>query len=104
AKIKNIFITHLHGDHFFGLPGFLSSRAFQGGEGIPLKIYGPAGLCEWLETTFRISERTLNYPLEIIEVEAHMNIRLNNFDVHVLPLSHGIDYFGSIFNADDTIR
>lgn len=103
SKIKNIFITHLHGDHIFGLPGFLSSRAFQGGEGIPLKIYGPRGLREWLETTFRISESTLNYPLEIIEVEAHMKIRLNNFDVHVLPLSHGIESFGYIFKEDDKI-
>ena len=103
SKIKNIFITHLHGDHIFGLPGFLSSRAFQGGEGIPLKLYGPKGLAEWIETTFRISESTLNYPLEIIEVEPDMNIRLNNFDVRVIPLSHGIDSYAYIFKEDDKI-
>ena len=103
SKIKNIFITHLHGDHIFGLPGFLSSRAFQGGEGIPLKIYGPKGLVEWLQTTFRISESTLNYPLEIVEVEPHMNLRLNNFDVHVHPLSHGIESYAYIFKEDDKV-
>ncbi len=103
SKIKNIFITHLHGDHIFGLPGFLSSRAFQGGESIPLKIYGPKGLAEWLQTTFRISESTLNYPLEIVEVTPHMNIRLNDFDVHVLPLSHGIESYAYIFKEDDKI-
>lgn len=103
SKIKNIFITHLHGDHIFGLPGFLSSRAFQGGENIPLKIYGPKGLAEWIQTTFRISESTLNYPLEIIEVAPHMNIRLNDFDVHVLPLSHGIESYAYIFKEDDKI-
>ena len=43
AKINRIFITHLHGDHIFGLPGFLSSRSFLGGE-TPLTIYGPPGL------------------------------------------------------------
>lgn len=103
SKIKNIFITHLHGDHIFGLPGFLSSRAFQGGEGIPLTIYGPAGLREWLDLTFKISESTLNYPLEIIEVEADMTIRLNDFTVRVLPLSHGIDSFAYIFKENDKI-
>ena len=103
SKIKNIFITHLHGDHIFGLPGFLSSRAFQGGEGIPLKIYGPKGLAEWLQTTFRISESTLNYPLEIVEITPHMNLRLNNFDVHVVPLSHGIESYAFIFKEDDKI-
>ena len=103
SKIKNIFITHLHGDHIFGLPGFLSSRAFQGGEGIPLKIYGPKGLREWIETTFRISESALNYPLDVVEVEPYMDIRLNNFDVHAIPLSHGIESYAYIFKEDNQI-
>lgn len=103
AKIKNIFITHLHGDHIYGLPGFLSSRAFQGGEGIPLTIYGPVGLTEWLDVTFRISESTLNYSLKIVEVENYMNINIGNFNVTVLPLSHGIESFGYIFTENNKI-
>ena len=42
-RIEKIFITHLHGDHIYGLPGFLSSRSFQGGES-ELTVYGPKGL------------------------------------------------------------
>src|SRR5690625_2734021 len=45
-KINKIFITHLHGDHIFGLPGFLSSRSFQGGN-LPLTVYGPTGTKEY---------------------------------------------------------
>ena len=44
-KVSKIFITHLHGDHIFGLPGFLSSRAFQANEEqTDLEIYGPVGI------------------------------------------------------------
>lgn len=39
-KVSRVFITHMHGDHTFGLPGFISSRAFRT-PGDPLTIYGP---------------------------------------------------------------
>ena len=41
-KIAKIFITHLHGDHIFGLPGLIGSRSFLGGEE-RLDIFGPTG-------------------------------------------------------------
>src|SRR5690625_940048 len=66
-KINNIFITHLHGDHIFGLPGFLSSRSFQGGEDL-LTIYGPAGLKQFIDTCLNISETHLQYDINIEEI------------------------------------
>jgi ribonuclease Z len=48
-KIEKIFITHLHGDHIYGLPGLISSRSFQGGAS-PLEIYGPKGIEEFVRT------------------------------------------------------
>src|SRR5699024_499483 len=62
-KVTKIFITHLHGDHILGLPGFLSSRSFQGAEAAtPLTIYGPRGLKQFVETSMRVSQTHLAYP------------------------------------------
>ena len=55
-KVSKIFITHLHGDHIFGLPGFLSSRAFQANEEqTDLEIYGPQGIKSFVLTSLRVS-------------------------------------------------
>lgn len=54
-RIDKIFITHLHGDHLYGLPGFLSSRSFQGGE-TPLTIYGPKGIKEYVQISLAVSK------------------------------------------------
>ena len=66
-KIGKIFITHLHGDHIFGLPGLIGSRSFLGGEE-QLDIYGPTGLDEWLKTTLRVTNTHLNYELIVHEI------------------------------------
>ena len=63
-KIEKIFISHLHGDHIFGLPGLLSSRSFQGGEE-PIIIYGPAGLENYVRTSLQVTKTRLAYPLQL---------------------------------------
>ncbi|MFD3173275.1 MBL fold metallo-hydrolase, partial [Streptococcus agalactiae] len=61
-KVKKIFITHMHGDHVFGLPGFLSSRAFQANEEqTDLDIYGPVGIKSFVMTGLRTSGSRLPY-------------------------------------------
>ncbi|QPC46783.1 ribonuclease Z [Mangrovibacillus cuniculi] len=67
-RIEKIFITHLHGDHIYGLPGLLGSRSFQGGEG-PLTVYGPVGIKRFIDTTLSVSQTHLKYPLKIVEIE-----------------------------------
>ncbi|MFC2948240.1 ribonuclease Z [Virgibacillus sediminis] len=92
-KINNIFITHMHGDHIFGLPGLLSSRSFQGGDSL-LNIYGPAGLKEFIETSLRTSGTHLTYPLSIHEVEKGQCFTKGNFTIEVEELEHGVPSFG----------
>jgi ribonuclease Z len=67
GKLDKIFITHLHGDHLFGLPGLLCSRSMAGNAN-PLTIYGPAGIREFVETTLRLSGSWTDYPLEVVEI------------------------------------
>lgn len=92
-RIEKIFITHLHGDHLYGLPGLLSSRSFQGGESL-LTVYGPKGIKEFLDVTLRISQTHLRYQLEIKEIEEGVVFEDELFLVEARLLEHGIPSFG----------
>ena len=93
-KVTKIFITHLHGDHIFGLPGFLSSRSFQGGNE-PLTIYGPVGIKKFVITALQVSESRLSYPLKFVEID-HSQELFNDrgFKVTTMSLDHKIACYG----------
>ena len=93
SKIRKIFITHLHGDHIFGLPGLLGSRSFQGGIE-PLEIYGPKGIVDFIERNLAISETHLTYPIEIKEIDEGIIYEDGNFRVACRQLDHVISSFG----------
>lgn len=92
-KIEKIFITHLHGDHIYGLPGLLGSRSFLGGEEL-LTIYGPKGIKDWLEVTLITSQTHLKYPLKIIEIEEGIIFEDEQFLVEARLLEHVVPCFG----------
>lgn len=92
-KIAKIFITHLHGDHLFGLPGLLSSRSFQGGDE-PLTIYGPEGVQDFVRTALRVSETRLSYPLSFVTVHKGVIFEDDTFQVVADLLDHRIKSFG----------
>jgi ribonuclease Z len=92
-RIENIFITHLHGDHIFGLPGLLGSRSFQGGE-TPLTLYGPPGLKEFVNVAIRVSQTHLRYPIKVVEIEEGIILDDDQFVVEARLLEHGIPSYG----------
>lgn len=92
-KVTKIFITHLHGDHIFGLPGFLSSRSFQGGDE-PLTIFGPSGLQQWIEQTLALSKTHLTYPLRFVEVQEGIIFEDAHFTIHAKELRHVVPCYG----------
>lgn len=92
-KINKVFITHLHGDHIFGLPGFISSRSFLGGT-TPLTIYGPVGLQEWLETTLQVTGTHLTYELNFEVIKEGVVFEDEQFIVRCQKLQHVIDSYG----------
>lgn len=96
GKVKNIFITHMHGDHIFGLPGFLSSRSFQGGDNQPITIYGPPGIEQYINASLKYSKSNLLYKVNIVELDPKGGeLQLNKgWKVKYLPLQHNVLSFG----------
>jgi ribonuclease Z len=68
SKLEKVFITHLHGDHLYGLPGMLTTRSNQGVTS-QLDIYGPKGLKAFLDTVFRLSGAHLGFPWRVTEID-----------------------------------
>jgi ribonuclease Z len=92
-RIEKIFITHLHGDHIFGLPGLLGSRSFQGGE-TELTVYGPKGIKQFIETSLAVSATHVKYELNIVEISEGIVFEDEQFIVTAKRLSHGIPSYG----------
>lgn len=101
-KVTKIFISHVHGDHMYGLPGFLSSRSFQGGENTPLTIYGPVGVKEFVLTSLKVSQTKLTYPLQFVELEqTGVAFEDDQFTVTYDTLEHAVPSYGfRIVEAD----
>ena len=98
SQIKKIFITHMHGDHIYGLPGLLATLGLSGNsEGI--QIYGPSGLRSFINSALKSSFCKLSFPLHFVEVEnfASENKILfenNKIKVNCACLKHKIPAYG----------
>lgn len=102
-RINNIFISHLHGDHYLGLMGLIATFHLTGRKS-PLTIFGPKGLNEIITIQLRYSETVLNYPLTFVEVDTSSHIKIysdDRLEVWTLPLEHRIPCCGFLFKETE---
>ncbi len=93
SQLRRIFITHMHGDHIYGLPGLLASLGL-GSPPEQIDIYGPPGIDEYLRAVLRYSETRIPYPLQIHIVETGLILEESEYSVFCAPLDHRVPTFG----------
>ena len=99
SKINHVFISHLHGDHFFGLIGLISTFALLG-RTTDLHIYGPKGIKEIINLQLRLSNSWTNYGLlfhELESKESEIIFEDEKVTVSTIPLKHRIYTNGFLF-------
>lgn len=99
GRLRGIFISHLHGDHYFGLIGLLTSLSLAQRQE-ELKLFGPPGLLDILSIQLKYSDTRLTYPLDFQEIDASRPAALfenQHLTVRTVPLRHRIHCTGFVF-------
>ena len=99
SKINHIFISHLHGDHFFGLPGLISTFRLLGRDK-ELHVYGPKGIKEAITLLLKLGDSWTNYPLyfhELTSKSSEIIYENDKLSVKTIPLSHRVYTNGFLF-------
>jgi len=106
SKINHIFISHLHGDHFFGLVGLLSTYGILSREK-ELHIYGPIGIKKVTLLQLKISQSHAQYPLifhELTSKESELIFEDDKVSVRTIPLNHRVYTNGYLFTEKERPR
>lgn len=106
ARLNNIFISHLHGDHYYGLIGLLNSFHLNWREN-PLHIYGPAGLEEIVNVHLKHSRTELRYKIHFHPIEADFPALIyedKTLTVETIILNHRLPTTGFLFREKKNLR
>jgi ribonuclease Z len=98
--IDAIFITHLHLDHWLGLPGMIKTFDMRDRDR-PLDLFGPPGLKALYNQVLKPIIGRTKYPLEVIELEHHEEVGFGDFVIASFPVSHRVEAYGYAFIEDD---
>ena len=99
GRIKHILISHLHGDHFFGLIGLISTMHLQR-RATGLNLYGPPGLAEIITMQLKVSGTVLSYPIHFKEINPDKPgcvFENEKITIQTIPLVHRIPCVGFLF-------
>jgi ribonuclease Z len=99
ARIGAVLITHLHGDHCFGLPGLLCSIGVHG-RSEPVLVAGPPGTAELLATVLRLSDTSLPYSYYVEEISDGHVVRFGRVTASAWPLRHRVPCWGWVLQED----
>ena len=92
VDLEDVFLTHLHADHYLGLPGMLKTFSLRMRD-TPLTVYGPVGLRDLFESLARVVGR-LTYQLELVELRHGDAVPRDGYHVCAFPVSHGVPAVG----------
>lgn len=94
-KMHHIFISHLHGDHYFGLPGLINSMSLLGRTAV-LHLYAPANLKKIIDDILQVADTELAYPLHFHPLPdgSEMLVDTKDFSVTCFPVNHRIACHG----------
>lgn len=100
TKVDHIFISHLHGDHIFGLPGLINSYNLNRRTNT-LTVFGPVGIKGYILNVLQATGAKLNYPLKFVELDSQSHteiVAFKNLRVSAFPLKHRIATYGYRFD------
>lgn len=88
-RVRRIFLTHYHGDHFLGLPGLIQSMCLNQREG-PLDIYGPPDTEEMVGRALKMGYFTLRFPIEVHALSPGSTVELDGYSVRTAAAEHPV--------------
>jgi len=93
SQITRIFVTHMHGDHIYGLMGLLSSCGLAGNP-TRIDIYGPPKLDDYLKACSRYSQTHFSYPVKVHTVQPGVVFEDDEYTITCTALTHRVPAFG----------
>ena len=102
-KIKRIFITHYHGDHFLGLPGLIQTMVLNERRE-PLEIYGPVGTPSLLTKFLTLGYYSLSFPVKLYELRGGEKIDFGDYVICTMEAEHNVPSLSYCLKEKDIPR